>query len=85
MALAVDWIKHLSPEQKGDFIKTVKNSRLALDRLDDLMKAHLEKLEEQEVSLSNFDVPNWDQRQAALIGMKNVLKHYIKLIHSTRG
>ena len=77
------WTKHLEdPKERVEFEKTIFGSRRVLDRLKDILKEQEEALNINEVSPKNYEVPNWDYKQAHSNGYRqflNVLKKLIDL------
>jgi hypothetical protein len=77
------WTKHIEdPNEKIEFEKTVFGSKRVLNRLKDLLKEQEDALNIAEVSPKNYEIPNWDYRQAHNNGYRqclNVLKKLVDL------
>lgn len=77
MALPVEWTKHIprdEPEQKADFESVIRNSRVALGRIKELIDERLASLNAVEFSEKAFDNPNWASLQAYRNGRARELK-----------
>lgn len=74
------WTRHLKdPEDKERFKQSIHKA--TIDRLNDIVDKMLNDLERAEVNPQNYELPNWDYRQAhnngyrqALILMKTLLE-----------
>lgn len=77
------WTKHLEDlNEKAEFEKTVLGSKRVLNRLKDILNEQEEALNINEVSPKNYEIPNWDYKQAHSNGYRqclNVLKKLIDL------
>lgn len=75
--LSVKWTAHLDAEpRRKDFEQTVLNAHLVLDRLNDILDEEIKSIDKQEASLSDFESPAWDYKQAFRNGQLSV---YLKL------
>lgn len=74
------WANHLPDDKKEEFLKYISRSKRVLNRLKDLFTEDLKGLDNKETSVENFDLPNWDYRQAYANGYKAALKKYIRLV-----
>lgn len=75
------WTKHLKDEaEKVKFEKYVRGSRLLLDRLKDIIQEDVDKLDTQEGSFKDFDIPNWEFKQAFRNGQRSTLKNIQRLL-----
>ena len=83
MGLPAPWVRHL-PAQDTDHIKqfeaAVRNSTVALGRLQDLLKEELEQIERSESSDTQFDTPNWDYHQAYRNGDRSRIRKLLYLL-----
>jgi len=76
------WTKHLSTEEeKEQFRKEVLGSKLVLRRLTALLNEMKEDVDNTELNTKIYDIPNWDFRQADMIGYRRCLKQISKLIN----
>ena len=77
------WTKHLEdPQERVEFEKTIFGSKRVLNRLKDILKEQEDALNIGEVSPKNYEVPNWDYKQAHSNGYRqclNVLKKLVDL------
>lgn len=77
-----EWTKHLkTPEEKAQFVDSLIGSKRVLDRLSQLLEEHEQTLERSETSLTAYDLPNWDYRQAHKNGYRAHLNAVKKLIN----
>jgi hypothetical protein len=75
------WTQHLKDkEEKEDFEKHVWSAKPVLDRLMQLLTNSIDGIEKSEISLKNYDLPNWDYRQADYNGYKRALMEIKTLI-----
>jgi len=75
------WTKHLKdPQDIERFKQTVQHSKVALDRLNEIMLEMEEMLDTSEQNAKIYEIPNWDYRQADNIGYRRALKHIRRLI-----
>lgn len=76
------WTKHLkTEEEKEKFKKVILSSKEVLKVLDSLLKEQEESLDRNETSLSAYDTPNWDYRQAHKNGYRSCISIVRKLIN----
>lgn len=79
MGLSVLWTKQFKDEsKKEDFVTILKNSRIVLGRLDEILDEMTDQLEAEQMDFSD---PNWPYKQAALVAQKHTLKKIRKLIN----
>ena len=75
------WTKHLkTPEEIERFSKFVQGSKLILERLRDIIQEDVNNLDSQEGTFKDFDVPNWDYKQAFRNGQRSTLKNIQRLL-----
>lgn len=76
------WTKHLKTEEdKQKFEKSVKSAKHVLDRLTQILTDAETELNSTEISAKNYDVPNWDYKQAHVNGQKSTLRTVKRLIN----
>lgn len=69
------WTQHLKDQsEKDDFEKFLRNSKIILDRLDQMFSEEISAAEDADVSIKSFDSPNWAEKQAYRNGYKASLK-----------
>lgn len=84
MNIPVAWLKNTSDKTKRDELeKIIRGSSTALHRLYDL-------IEEKELSINNqevtdFDNPNWANKQAFNIGKRAAFKEIRELLEFIKG
>lgn len=75
------WTKHISSEEeKEQFRKQVLGSKVVLNRLQTLINEMKEDVDNTELNTKIYDIPNWDVRQADMIGYRRCIKQISKLI-----
>ena len=69
-------------EERESFTKTVLNetNNIVLMRLKKIIQQKRKELENSELSLSNYDSPNWDYKQAHTNGLRQGLKNVEELL-----
>lgn len=77
--LQLDWLKHLPDNERKEFEDLVRNSRLLLGRLKDIVDERLSVLERQEGSTETYD-SGYPYRQAHINGRRQALKDIRKLV-----
>lgn len=65
----IDWVKHLPPDQKADFKKTLLNN-VALRRLREIISDKLSEITRRETTLDAYADASWSAKQAHLNGMR---------------
>lgn len=74
------WTSHLSSqEEKDKFVQEVQSSKRVLDRQLDIIDEMEQELNKAEISTKNYEIPNWDYRQAHNNGYRQCL-HIMKRI-----
>jgi hypothetical protein len=76
------WTKNCkTDEDRASLEASILGSRIALNRLRDLMKEDEEGLNNREVNSKTYDLPNWEHRQADANGYRRCLREYQKLLN----
>jgi hypothetical protein len=84
--LPVVWTKHLKDSQsKTDLENTVRASRTALERLYQILEEKEGVVLRTEITLSDFDQPNWAHKQAFRNGQRAALKEIRELLEFIKG
>ena len=78
--ISLEWVKHLPEENKEEFIKIIKASTTMKDRLTEIVEERLSSIDTQEMSESDFDAPNWAEKQAFRNGRKSELRKLLQLL-----
>ncbi len=79
--MLIDWTKHLSTDkEKEEFEKTVYGAKRVLDRLKALIEERELAMDLHERSLKQFEVPNWDYKQAYTLGYRAASETYKKIV-----
>lgn len=74
------WTEHLKDEKsKKDFYDSVKYSEV-LQRLRDIVTNMEKALDRSEISIDNYEKPNWRERQAHKNGYRECLNKIQKLL-----
>jgi hypothetical protein len=80
--MIIDWTKHLKdPDEKARFENSVRSAKTVLERLQELVQERLEAVEVSELSIKDFDKPNWAEKQAFKNGFKSFANVVLKLIN----
>lgn len=75
------WTKNCATsEDKAKLEASILGSKIALNRLKDLMKEDEETLNSREIGSKAYDLPNWEYRQADANGYRRCLREYQKLL-----
>lgn len=75
------WTSHLSdPEEQLRFKNQIVSAKPVLDRLAQLISEDEQNLDKVELHVKQFEVPNWDYRQAFYNGSRSSLNSLKKLI-----
>lgn len=68
------WTSHLKTDkEKEDFVKEVQGSKRVLDRLKEMVVEQEQELNQIEITTKNYEIPNWDYRQAHNNGYRQCL------------
>lgn len=79
--LAMVWTKHLRDnEEKKTFEASLRNSKVALGRLQQILDEMERDLSSSETSLKDFEDPNWSHKQAFKNGNRAIIKDIRRLI-----
>lgn len=77
----IAWTKHLKdPEDKKKFENSVWSSKHVLDHLKSIIDSNITDLDHVEVNPKNYEIPNWDYRQAHNNGYRQAMFTLRKLI-----
>jgi hypothetical protein len=76
------WTQHLSNDAKGkkELEETIKRSSIALGRLKDIVIDNINTIDKIELTLSNYDNPNWSYKQAFLNGKRASYQEILNLL-----
>lgn len=74
------WTKHLNDEEKQRFENKILSAKEVLDRLTVLISEEEKQLSLSETSLKDFDLPNWEYRQAFKNGYRSCLNVMRRLV-----
>ncbi len=75
------WTSHISdPEEKVRFENQIISARPVLERLAQLISDDESSLDRVELSVKQFEVPNWEYRQSFYNGSRASYKSLLKLI-----
>lgn len=78
-----DWTSHIENEQdKKDFTNEVYRARRVLARLKSMLDIREYTVDKSELTVKDFDVPNWAEKQAFRNGVRsglNIAMNYIDL------
>jgi len=75
------WTSHLKdPEEKQRFESSILGSKRVLDRQKEIIDEMISELNIAETSPKNYEIPNWDYRQAHNNGYRQCLNVMRKLI-----
>ncbi|SRR5258706_3175255 len=75
------WTKNCtSVEEKTKLEASILGSKIALNRVKELMKEDEDALNNREIGSKAYDLPNWEYRQADANGYRRCLKEYQKLL-----
>lgn len=76
------WTKHCTSIEDANKLKaSILGSKIALNRLKDLMKEDEDAINSREVGSKVYDLPNWEYRQADANGYRRCLREYQKLLN----
>ncbi|MDE2102793.1 MAG: hypothetical protein KGL39_36450 [Patescibacteria group bacterium] len=78
--LDIRWTRHLSQSEKSSFEDLVRNSTQILKRLKEIFQEREAEINSAQLSLSDFDSPNWTHKTAFRNGQLSVLKQMKDLI-----
>lgn len=86
MGLVTAWSAHLrDPVAKKQFEETVLNSKTVINRLLQLIAEEEQQLDRADFSISDFNVPNWAEKQAFRNGDRSRLRKFKTLLTLTGG
>lgn len=79
--LALVWTKHLrDSNEKETFEKTLRNSKVAIGRLAQILDDMERELSATETSIKDFEDPNWSHKQAFKNGQRSSIKDLRRLL-----
>lgn len=79
--MRLEWTKKTKSEQeKQEFEEILKRSKPQFDRLREIITERLTNLDLAEESVKDFDMPNWEYRQAFRNGVRATHRYYLDLI-----
>jgi len=75
------WTSHLSkdPVKKEELTKAIKGSRLALDRLEQILTKDLEQSQKEQRKIDHYSSPNWELMQVDCNATQRILDKIINL------
>ena len=69
------WFRDLRDQKsKEDFEKMMRNDKVVLGRLKEIIEDLIVEIETKEIDNEDFDTPNWAFKQASRLGEKRGLK-----------
>lgn len=76
------WTSHLkADEEKERFASSVLGSRIVLERLSQILSQEEGEITRTELSVSEYDNPNWSHKQAFRNGQRSVYRKLQSLIN----
>lgn len=79
------WAKHIKdPVKKEVFLKTIRGSHIALERLAQLIDEDLNTMSVGEGTLKDFEDPSWSHKQAYRNGYRALARDILNLINLTK-
>ena len=82
-AIPTVWLKNTPKEKQVELEKIIRGSTTALSRLYDLIEEKEQSITNQK--FSDFDNPNWANKQAYYIGKQAALKELKELLEFIKG
>lgn len=85
--LSLSWFKGAkTPQEKEVIEKMLRNDKVVLGRLQEIIKELKDELERDELSSKDFDeTPNWALKQASRLGEKRGLNKVLTLLSFIDG
>jgi len=77
--IPVQWLKDKA-DVKEDLERTLRNSTYVLGKLKQILKDELLSIDKAEVTITDFDEPNWASKQAFRNGRKSGLTYTLSLL-----
>jgi hypothetical protein len=75
------WYSNIKNEEERErFVRSVLGSKMALNRLLEILDDEEKKLDRSETDISTYEQPNWAARQAHKNGYRSCLSMLKKLI-----
>lgn len=81
----LQWFKGLSPEEKIEAEKVLKNAKASFELLKRVLEDELAQTEANALKGEGYDSPSWALRQADYTGTKRTLQKLVKLIEPITG
>lgn len=78
MSYSANWTAHLLPEDRENFEKSLANSKIVLDRLNEI--CYNMSIEAENRLKNNFDNPNWALKAADSVGFQRALQRIMNLL-----
>lgn len=75
-----EWSRGLTDEQKKELKQQIKESKLVLTRLSEVLQNKLDQSIIASAKSTAFDMPAWSERQAYQLGAQEQLRSIINLI-----
>jgi hypothetical protein len=76
------WTKRIKNEtEKAEYAASLRNSRWILDDLSLILIEMERELDTAELNPNQYDSPNWEYRQADLIGQRRILRKVKRIIN----
>ena len=74
------WTIGVEEGRKEEYVQTILNSTIVIDRLNKIVDDYLEQLEQDELNEDHFNNPEWAVRQAHILGRKRELRRLKTII-----
>lgn len=78
--LAITWTQGIPEDRKASTESAIRNSTIALGRLQEILAEKLEATASKEASLDAYESPSWSHRQAHLNGYRQGLTELLQLL-----
>lgn len=80
------WTKGCKTQEEKDRLQsTLLGSKIAFNRLGELLQEEIDELNKSEIDIKNYDNPNWINLQAHKNGQRSSLQKILKLINLDQG
>lgn len=74
------WFRDLSPEEKEELKRELLAARIALKRLETILKNKIDTSASEIRKETHFDNPSWTHKLASTLGYERALQEVINLI-----
>lgn len=75
------WTSHIKdPEEKARFLNHIQSAKPVLERLLNILKEREAAIDQIERSVKQFEIPNWDYRQAFYNGERAQVAQIVSII-----